>query len=41
MNLKSADILCRVASELGDAPLDRLLDVINSANFDLVGFRGK
>lgn len=38
--LRRADILSRVASEMGDAILERLLAIMHSAMFDLNVFRG-
>lgn len=40
MILRSANILCKSALEMGDATVDRLIDVIHSTSFDLSVFKG-
>lgn len=38
--LRSAEILCIIGSGMGDTTVDRLLDVMHSASFDLNPFWG-
>lgn len=40
MNLRTAEILCRMASEMGEATVDGLLDGMQQASFDLYDFSG-
>lgn len=40
MILRSAEMLCKTASEMGDTTVDWLFDVMHSMSFDLNDFRG-
>lgn len=41
MSSRSAEILCRNASEMGDAIMEGLIDVMHSASCHLRAFRGE